>query len=600
MNAPVHDQQFCIAPIARIALGKNVRQRPLDERKLEELTESVRLKGVLEPVMLRPLEGDELELVFGYRRYRAAQRAGLDTLPAMVRELTDSEVLELQLAENIDRADMHPLDEADGFAKLLKFPGYDAQRVAEKIGRPVAYVARRLKLLALGKQSRDALDVGDISLEVALLLARIPVEKLQDEALEHITEGSYMRRGEGVMKAAEAAKVIEEHFMLRLAEAPFDITDANLVPKAGACSTCPKRTGTQAELFADVKSPDLCTDPTCHRTKLDALWQIRSKEHKAAGGEVLSQKDSKVLLGHVYGPEAHKVREQYERLDHKEYLAGKSKTLKSLFGKELPPITLARDPESGTVVELVARKDAEAVLRKVRNEKDPKRATNKLSPAEKRKRETERRQAEIHRAIVSKLVENAEQYFGDELVPQPMAQVLVQAAAESLWNDTINKAANRREMPEPKRGRGIQAYRSPNVDRVRAWSEDKPTPVLLGLLLELLVGRDARDDGDTSFKRALKVLGVDAKGITQDVLKRPRGKAEPEGSADDQVDSEVRTCRECGCTDAEACEGGCEWVEDDLCSNCAPAKAKGKRPGKAKAKAKRKPKPAKAKVHKKR
>jgi ParB/RepB/Spo0J family partition protein len=533
MNAPA--QQYKIAPIDSIVPGVNVRHRPLDEGKLAELVESVRSHGILEPILVRP-KGDDLELVFGFRRFTAAQKAGLADVPVLVRVLADDQVLELQLAENIDRADMHPLDEADGFARLMKFPGYDVQRIADKMGRPASYVAQRLKLCTLGKKSREALDQGDITLAVALLLARIPVEKLQDEALNHITDGGLLR--DGVMKASEAAKVIEEHFMLRLSEAPFDITDAKLVPKAGACSTCPKRTGAQSELFADVKSPDLCTDPTCHRAKVDAFVEIRVKAHKADGGEVLSQKDSKALLGHSWTKEGRELQEQYQCLDKEEFIgtSGKRKKLRSLFGKELPPITLARDPESGALVELVPRKDAEAVLRKARNEKEPTRATNKLTPSQKRAREEDRRQAEIHRAVIAEMVAKAETYFDADGVPGPMAQILVQAAAESLWNETISKAASRRGMPEPKRKGGLQSYRSPNVDRIRAWSDDQPAPVLLGLLLELLVGRDARDDGDTAFKRALKVLGVDAKEVARAVLSKPRGKA-AKAVADDQVEA---------------------------------------------------------------
>ena len=163
-------------------------RKHFDQAKLDGLAESIRQKGVLEPILVRTTpEGRNVELVAGERRVRAARAAGLKEIPAVVRDLTDQEVLEIQVVENIQRDDLTPLEEAEGYARLAK-TGYDVAHIAEKIGRSVKYVYDRMKLTDLVKEAKELLDAGTITAGHAILLARLKPED-QERVIEIDSEG---------------------------------------------------------------------------------------------------------------------------------------------------------------------------------------------------------------------------------------------------------------------------------------------------------------------------------------------------------------------------------------------------------------------------
>ena len=116
--------------------------------KLEELAESIRQHGLIQPVTVRP-NADSFEIVAGARRFRAAQLAELFALPARIPELTDAQEMEWQLAENSQRVDIHPYEEAQGFQRLLDMPGYDVAALVEKSGKSASHIYARLSLLQL-------------------------------------------------------------------------------------------------------------------------------------------------------------------------------------------------------------------------------------------------------------------------------------------------------------------------------------------------------------------------------------------------------------------------------------------------------------------
>jgi ParB-like chromosome segregation protein Spo0J len=214
--------------------------------------------------------------------------------------MTDVDVLETQLMENLQRDDLHPLEEAEGFEQLLKLegrrPGADGSGpaltvddLAAKLGKSKGYVYARLKLCALVPEARKAFHEGKLNPSTALLVARIPVPDLQKQAVKEITVGY---RNNEPLSVRDAAAHIHERYMLRLAEAPWPTADAQLVPAAGPCTTCPKRTGNQRELFSDVASADVCTDPQCFAAKKKA-WQAKVRlEAEAAGRTVITGKEA--------------------------------------------------------------------------------------------------------------------------------------------------------------------------------------------------------------------------------------------------------------------------------------------------------------------
>jgi len=345
-------QRIEFLPVAKVSESKSNPRKSFGD--MTELIESVRTKGVLVPVLCRP-SADGWDLVFGARRLRAAQAAGLAEIPAMVREMTDREVLEVQVIENLQRADVHPLEEAEGFKALHEQYGVAVEELAAKTGKSTAFVRNRLKLCSLHPSAKEAFFSGAINASVAQLLARMP-EQLQEKAASELLN---FPNGTEPVSHRRALDFIQSRYMLSLTEAPFDVTDATLHPEAGACSTCPKRTGNQRELFSDVASEDVCTDPDCFAEKKERVWQLRVERAREAGQEVLAAKDAKRVF--LYADEV-SPQSGFVKLDEVCEVDPKGRTWRKLLGKNAPTVTIARDGR-GHAHELVALDDAAKALK---------------------------------------------------------------------------------------------------------------------------------------------------------------------------------------------------------------------------------------------
>lgn len=349
-----------IVPIHEIALSmtesQQQRRARFSEAQLEELAASIRDHGVLQPIIVRPLEdparSERYELVAGERRLLAAKIVGHASIPAVVRQLTDEEVLEVQLIENLQRADLHPMEEAEGYAQLLKH-GRAVEELHARFGKSVSYVYGRLKLLSLSEKCREAFYADKISASIALLLARIPNETLQNAALAEITGDGKWDPG---LTLAEAKQMIRERYMLRLAGAPFPTKDETL--PGGPCTTCPKRTGNQPELFEDVKGTDLCTDPTC--------FEAKTREHGKRALAAAKKEGRRVLSAAEVKREKHGFYYHYINVDGNEWIGETKYKIRDLV--EPSDIILAPDPNTGAAIELVERRVYEAALRKRRRQ----------------------------------------------------------------------------------------------------------------------------------------------------------------------------------------------------------------------------------------
>ncbi len=274
-------------PLDRIRESQSNPRRTFHEDKLRELAENIKVHGVLQPVMVRPLAAGRegaYELVAGARRFRASKLAGKETIPATVRALTDAECREIQLIENLQRADIHELDEALGYRALrdLNPELYTVETIAAKIGKTSRYVVGRLKLVDLIPTVQTAFYEGKLTVAHALEIARLQPRD-QERALAECFPGH--RSVKAILKdrKAEAANVrelrawIEREIHLDLKNAPFDAADAKLLPTAGPCTACPKRTGNNPLLFPEIRNRSLCTDPSCYKAKVQALVELRVK-----------------------------------------------------------------------------------------------------------------------------------------------------------------------------------------------------------------------------------------------------------------------------------------------------------------------------------
>lgn len=257
-----------------------------DEKEIADLAASVKDKGVLEPLLVRAHKTSEgkFEIIVGERRYRASKKAGLADVPCIIRELDDQQVVEIQIVENMQRQDLQPLEEAQGYQLLHEKHNYSYDDLALKIGKSKAYVYGRLNLLKLSSKVQKALGKGEIKLAFALELIRVADHKAQDELL-----GDMLPDWGGspdINTVAELKRQIENRYLLELKHAPFNTKDAELCPKAGACSVCPKRTGNQTGLFEDDKK-DICLDFKCYQLKVDTQAQKLVKRFKAEGKTVI-------------------------------------------------------------------------------------------------------------------------------------------------------------------------------------------------------------------------------------------------------------------------------------------------------------------------
>jgi len=255
-------------PIGQLQESPTNPRKSFSEEKLRELAESIRSLGLIQPIIVRPIDQDLFEVVAGARRFRAAKLAGLEEVLAHVKELTDEQVIELQLIENAQRQDVHPYEEAAAYKALLHLtsPQYDIASIAARIGKSVSHVHQRLTLCNLIPEAAEMFMENRFTAGHAVLIARLPTEQ-QAQALAATFRDNYATKTKQTVPVRELAQWIREQLTLMLDEVTFDREDATLVPEAGSCSTCPKCTGFNQALWDDFKE-DRCLDAECYNGKL--------------------------------------------------------------------------------------------------------------------------------------------------------------------------------------------------------------------------------------------------------------------------------------------------------------------------------------------
>src|SRR5437868_939058 len=255
---------------ALIESPSNPRKR-FDETSLGELAASFKSQGVLAPLLVREVDESKYEVIAGARRLRAAKLAELESVSVRIVKLSDAQAIEAQCVENLQREDIHPLEEALGFKSLLELgEPYNISHIAARAGKSEAYVYGRLRLADLIPPVAEAFLKDNITIGHALLIAKLPAAQ-QQEAFAAAFRGQWTSEGntQVLIPVRELAAWIESNILLQLASAPFDKQNETLVPEAGSCANCPKRTGFNKLLFPDLRK-DSCTSPDCFRAKIDA------------------------------------------------------------------------------------------------------------------------------------------------------------------------------------------------------------------------------------------------------------------------------------------------------------------------------------------
>jgi len=189
--------------ISRITPNPNQPRVEFNEEALDELADSIRERGVLQPILIRPV-GDEYMIIAGERRWRAAQRAQLHEIPAIVREVDESTVAEIALIENIQREDLNPLEEAEGYKQLINRHSHTQDGVSRIVHKSRSHVANLLRLLDLPDSVKQSLSRGDISMGHARAIATAS----DPEALvrEIVAKGLSVRQAEALAKQGKSGR----------------------------------------------------------------------------------------------------------------------------------------------------------------------------------------------------------------------------------------------------------------------------------------------------------------------------------------------------------------------------------------------------------
>ena len=256
-----------MVPIEKVCANPDQPRRSFDKDQLEDLANSIREKGIIQPLIVRthPRRASEYEIVAGERRWRAAQMAKLHEIPVLVRDFDDTEVLEIAIIENIQRADLNPVEEAAGYSQLMEKFGHTQEKLAEVLGKSRSYIANSVRLLGLPEEVRGYLRDGKLSAghARALITAEDPVAL----AREVIKKDLSVRETEKLAKAGIANIFTEKGKPARKPDSKKDADtkalegdlSANLGMKVSIDHTPGKESGAVTIRYATLEDlDDLC------------------------------------------------------------------------------------------------------------------------------------------------------------------------------------------------------------------------------------------------------------------------------------------------------------------------------------------------------
>jgi ParB/RepB/Spo0J family partition protein len=466
-----------LVPVRLLVPSPTNPRKFFSEASIAELVTSLSQHGVKTPLSVRPWPADRavsadyaaqgsgetlFEIVAGERRYRAAKGAELEDVPCIVQEMTDAEVLELQLIENLQREDLMPLEEAGGYAQMLDLkladgaPAYTPETIALKIGKRVEHVYERLRLLRLPLSARKAMQEGKLPARQGLIIAQQPTGEMREALTAAVLtpeDGS-----EPPLSVRGTVELVRSKFMVALRGAPWSLSDAELLASAGACTTCPHRAGNMTATLGDFagalggygsggkagNDPNVCVNPTCFRAKQDAFWARAVTEAEKSGQKVLSDTEAekhfyhggelKYSSGYVEAgsrPDAYELRDGVKKAPTWEKIAS--------AGETTAPIVLARDP-SGKVHRLVDRSLAVAAAKEnklgiLRDE--PGRSSqdeSRLAEDRKRKKSLETQRLAMDVAMERMVASPCLRLVTAELVSLMTGRLVEEVASDRVWS----------------------------------------------------------------------------------------------------------------------------------------------------------------------
>src|SRR5690606_6444363 len=200
------DGRLAHIPVEFCQRGKYQPRRDMHPEQLEELAESIKAQGVMQPIVVRQIGPDRYEIIAGERRWRATQLAGVDTIPAVIRDVTDEAAIAMALIENIQREDLNPIEEAVALKRLQDEFGLTQQEVADAVGKSRTTVTNLLRLIQLTGEVRTMLEHGDLEMGHARAMLTLTEEQQVEVARAIVAKGLSVRQTEALVRRIQAAK----------------------------------------------------------------------------------------------------------------------------------------------------------------------------------------------------------------------------------------------------------------------------------------------------------------------------------------------------------------------------------------------------------
>lgn len=581
-------------------------------KNLEELAKSLAEHGQIEPLIVRTThhpDGDwdgGYQIAAGTRRRRAAIIGGLDSLTCIVRELSDQQMVEIGIAENRDREDIHPLEEAYGLAELHDAYGMSIGEIAARFGRSDDYVYGRLKIAAMHESLRDAFVLNRFGVKGALVLAGV-AENMQARVWAELS-----KLPDATLSASKITGFIRDRFLLRIASAPFPTDDPKLCEEAGACARCPKRTGVQACLFPEeMGADDRCTDVDCFTAKKRAFADALVERATEKNLRVLELKEAREVFKFGESIDTLNPDCAFVAVDGKVRLGEEGVRYRDLLAKNAPPVVIAINPGGGGV-ELYEKT---AVAKSMRALKVPfvrewesvclpkpgaKVASEKPDKAEAK---LERAAAELAIDAICGKVEGSMCATKETPDVRKLAQLVALGAARNTWAQVQKAYIRKHKLDDGQTGGDANARMLAMLEAHIAKlgrSECIEFVFELALLREVFGAAGGPDVRAELFERGLAVTGLKFETFRQkakqaqdggrkDVsteekapaaARAARGRTSPkrakkEASADDggeEASGAGGMCAVCSCTRGEPCQrekGSCTRSKyAELCTSC--------------------------------
>lgn len=274
--------------MTRIVLDPGNPRKKTEETGIKELADSINSQGLLSHIIVRLIDG-KYKIVCGERRFKACQLLGHDFIKAEIRELTDAEALQCALSENMNREDMHPMEEAEAFVRLIDEHAMTPEDIAHKFGKSTTFVYKRIRLRDLCDRAKILFLMNVLTITHCMELIKIS-EKDQERILDVIIDTEEDDPNKTIEYVTHTPKEIrswiKNNIEVRLNTAPFKLTDPKLIPEMGPCTSCQFRSGFNKTLFNDVLEDDICFNPECYKKKTNAHFEGVKAKFSKKGGKV--------------------------------------------------------------------------------------------------------------------------------------------------------------------------------------------------------------------------------------------------------------------------------------------------------------------------